>query len=69
MQQTVQGILVGLLLALFLHGMLHGLIGRDPFHLLLAAAGLVLATSNVTALNWIVSLLPQLHGQPGRYSC
>ncbi|HCL41027.1 MAG TPA: hybrid sensor histidine kinase/response regulator, partial [Pseudomonas sp.] len=62
---TVQGILVGLLLALFLHGMLHGLIGRDPFHLLLAAAGLVLATSNVTALNWIVSLLPQLHGQPG----
>ncbi|HCB43504.1 MAG TPA: hybrid sensor histidine kinase/response regulator, partial [Pseudomonas sp.] len=65
MQQTVQGILVGLLLALFLHGMLHGLIGRDPFHLLLAAAGLVLATSNVTALNWIVSLLPQLHGQPG----
>ena len=66
MQQTVQGILVGLLLALFLHGMLHGLIGRDPFHLLLAAAGLVLATSNVTALNWIVSLLPQLHGQPGQ---
>lgn len=66
MQQTVQGILVGLLLALFLHGMLHGLIGRDPFHLLLAAAGLVLAASNVTALNWIVSLLPQLHGQPGQ---
>ena len=66
MQQTVQGILVGLLLALFLHGMLHGLIGRDPFHLLLAAAGLILATSSLTALNWVISLMPQLHGQPGQ---
>ncbi|WP_022961351.1 response regulator [Halopseudomonas pelagia] len=60
--QALQGILVGLLLALALHGLLHGSINRDPFHLLLAGAALILCLANLSAISWVSSQAPLLHG-------
>lgn len=65
MHQTLQGILVGLMLALVLHCILHGVLGRDPFHLLLAAASLLISVSSLTSLSWVADAMPRLHGHAG----
>ena len=62
LQQSLEGILIGLLLALFLHGVLQGTLGRDPYHLLLAAISLVLALSNLDNLSWASNSPLALHG-------
>ncbi|MEH6565008.1 MAG: response regulator [Halopseudomonas sp.] len=62
LQQSIQGILIGLLLALFLHGLLQGTLGRDPYHLTLAAVSLILAISNLDNLSWAASSPFTLHG-------
>ncbi len=65
MQQTLQGILVGLMLALVLHCLLHGVLGRDPFHLLLGGASLLISISSLSGLSWIAEAMPRLYGHPG----
>lgn len=60
--QALQGVLVGLLLALVLYGLLHGSINRDPLHLLLASAALILCVANLSAISWIVRQTPLLLG-------
>ncbi|GGE32653.1 hybrid sensor histidine kinase/response regulator [Halopseudomonas oceani] len=65
MQQTMQGILVGLMLALVLHCILHGVLGRDPFHLLLAVASLLMSVSSLSNLSWIAEAMPRLHSHSG----
>ncbi|WOD12263.1 response regulator [Pseudomonas sp. NyZ704] len=60
--QALQGVLVGLLLALVLHGLLHGSVSRDPFHLLLATAALILCLANLSAISWVVKQAPLLLG-------
>jgi CheY-like chemotaxis protein/signal transduction histidine kinase len=61
--QALRGILVGLILALVLHGHLHGVVSRDPFHLLIALAGLTLCASALSGISWIVSEFPVLRGR------
>ncbi|SDU19077.1 response regulator [Halopseudomonas salegens] len=64
-RQALEGLLVGLALALVLHGLLQGFSGRDPFHLLLAAAALLQALSGMSHIDWVATQLPRLYGQSG----
>ncbi len=60
--QALQGVLIGLLLALAVHGLLHGIVSRDPFHLLLALAALLLGISALSGISSIAAALPGLRG-------
>lgn len=58
--QAIQGALAGLLLSLVMHGLLQGLLGRDPLHLYLAVAGLLVAMSVLIRVDWLEHLWPDL---------